>query len=303
MGYNIANKHGMLPANQGDTMKGKVIAYQGVEGAYSHLACRNAFPHSVAIACASFEDAVALVEKETVDFAMIPVENSTAGRVEEIYRLIPGSSLFIIKEHFEPVNHCLLGVKGSTLEDVRYVASHPQALAQCYRNIIDLNLTAVAKFDTAGSAKEIAQMNDPAHAAIASKLAAHLYDLKILKEYFGDMQGNVTRFIVLSRDNTVPPYDPAKEYITSLIFHVRDIPAALYKALGGFATNGVNLLKLESYSMTGSLQVSRFHIDIEAHPEEKPLKLALEELTFFAREIKYLGVYEKHPGREHYQLV
>ena len=284
-------------------MQGKIIAYQGVEGAYSHLACRNAFPRSVAIACSSFEDAVKLVEEKTADFAMIPVENSTAGRVEEIYRLIPESSLFIIDEHFEPVNHCLLGIKGSTFEAIRYVASHPQALAQCRRNIIDLNLTAVARFDTAGSAKEISLKQDPAWGAIASKLAAHLYDLEILKEYFGDMQGNVTRFIVLSRENAIPSYDPEKEYITSLLFHVRDIPAALYKALGGFATNGVNLLKLESYSMTGSLQVSRFHIDIEAHPEEPKLKRALEELTFFAREIKYLGVYEKHAGREEYKLV
>ena len=284
-------------------MQGKIIAYQGVEGAYSHLACRNAFPKSVAIACSSFEDAVELVEEKTADFAMIPVENSTAGRVEEIYRLIPESSLFIVDEHFEPVNHCLLGVKGSTLDDIRYVSSHPQALAQCYKNILDLKLTALAKFDTAGAAQEIAQLNDPTHGAIASSLSAHLYDLEILQEYFGDMQGNVTRFIVLSRDNTTPDFDPATSYITSLIFHVRDIPAALYKALGGFATNGVNLLKLESYSMTGSLQVSRFHIDIEAHPEEPKLKRALEELTFFAREIKYLGVYEKHAGREEYKLV
>jgi len=284
-------------------MQGKIIAYQGVEGAYSHLACRNAFPKSVAIACSSFEDAVKLVENKTADFAMIPVENSTAGRVEEIYRLIPESSLFIVDEHFEPVNHCLLGVKGSTLDDIRYVSSHPQALAQCYKNILDLKLTALAKFDTAGAAQEIAQLSDPTHGAIASSLSAHLYDLEILQEYFGDMQGNVTRFIVLSRDNTTPDFDPATSYITSLIFHVRDIPAALYKALGGFATNGVNLLKLESYSMTGSLQVSRFHIDIEAHPEEPKLKRALEELTFFAREIKYLGVYEKHAGREEYKLV
>ncbi len=284
-------------------MNDKVIAYQGVEGAYSHLACKNTFPKSISIACESFEDAIKLVENETADFAMIPVENSTAGRVEEIYRLIPKSSLFIVKEHFEPVNHCLLSIKGGKLEDIKYVDSHPQALAQCYKNIIDLNLTAVAKFDTAGSAKEISSKNDPKYAAIASRLAAKLYNLEILKEYFGDLKGNVTRFIILSRENTIPKLDKEKNYITSLIFHVRDIPAALYKALGGFATNGVNLLKLESYSMTGSLQVSRFHIDIEAHPDEKKLKLALDELTYFAKEIKYLGVYEKHEGRENYKLL
>ncbi len=284
-------------------MNDKIIAYQGVEGAYSHLACKNAFPKSISIACESFEDAMRLVEKGTADFAMIPVENSTAGRVEEIYRLIPESSLFIVNEHFEPVNHCLLGIKGTKLQDIKYVASHPQALAQCYKNILNLNLTAVAKFDTAGSAKEIKEKNDKKCAAIASKLAAELYDLEILKEHFGDMEGNVTRFIILSKEQKTPKFDKEKEYITSLIFHVRDIPAALYKALGGFATNSVNLLKLESYSMTGSLQVSRFHIDIEAHPDEKRLKLALDELSYFAKEIKYLGVYEKHKGRENYKLI
>jgi len=284
-------------------MNDKIVAYQGVEGAYSHLACKNVFPKSISIACESFEDAMKLVENKTVDFAMIPVENSTAGRVEEIYRLIPKSSLFIVGEHFEPVNHCLLGIKDSKLEEIKYVGSHPQALAQCYKNIIDLNLTALAKFDTAGSAREIQEKNDKSYGAIASKLAAELYDLKILKEYFGDLKGNVTRFIILSSKNIVPDFDNDKEYITSLIFHVRDIPSSLYKALGGFATNSVNLLKLESYSMPGSLQVSRFHIDIEAHPKEKRLKLALDELKYFAKEIKYLGVYEKHEGRENYKLI
>ncbi len=284
-------------------MIGKVIAYQGVEGAYSHLACQNAFPRSRSIACERFEDAMELVENRTADFAMIPVENSTAGRVEEIYRLIPESALFIVDEHFEPVNHCLLGIEGSSLKDIRYVASHPQALAQCHKNILKNSLTAVARFDTAGSAREIRDKNDPAWGAIASQLAAELYGLQILEENFGDLQGNVTRFIVLSRENTTPRLDPSRKYITSLIFQVRDIPAALFKALGGFATNGVNLLKLESYSKTGSLQVSRFHIDIEAHPEEPHLALAMEELRFFAREIKCLGVYEKHPGRENYKLV
>ena len=278
-------------------MRDKIIAYQGVEGAYSHLACKNAFPQSISIACESFEDAMKLVEEKTADFAMIPVENSTAGRVEEIYRLIPKSSLFIVKEHFEPVNHCLLGIKGSKLEDIKYVGSHPQALAQCYKNIIDLNLTAVAKFDTAGSAKEVSEKNEKNYAAIASRLAAKLYNLEIIKEYFGDMKGNITRFIILSRDNKTPTYDETKEYITSLIFDVRDIPAALYKALGGFATNSVNLLKLESYSITGSMQVTKFHIDIDAHPDEKKLQLALDELNYFAKEIKYLGIYEKHISR------
>lgn len=274
-------------------MNDKIIAYQGTEGAYSHLACKKVFPNSIAIACKSFKDAMNLVESGTANLAMIPVENSTAGRVEEIYRLIPKLELYIIKEHFEPVDHCLLGIKGSTKKSIKYVSSHPQALVQCYKNITKLNLKAIAKFDTAGSAKEINKKNNPIYGAIASSFAAKLYNLEILDDKFGDLVGNTTRFIVLSKNIKTPKYQKDKEYITSLVFQVRDIPAALYKALGGFATNRVNLLKLESYSPAGSLQVSQFHIDIDAHPSEKNLILALEELTFFAKEIKQLGVYKK----------
>lgn len=275
-------------------MNDNIIAYQGVEGAYSHLACKKAFPNSITIACDSFCDAMKLVEAGTANLAMIPVENSTAGRVEEIYRLIPKLSLHIIEEHFEPVNHCLLGIKGSKKTNIKYVSSHPQALAQCHTNITNLNIKALAKFDTAGSAKEVSEKNDPLYAAIASNLAAKLYNLEILDDKFGDLVGNITRFIILSKDIKTPKYEKDEEYITSLVFQVRDIPAALYKALGGFATNGVNLIKLESYSVPGSLQASQFHIDIDAHPDEKNLKLALEELTFFAKEIKYLGIYKKN---------
>ena len=278
-------------------MNDDIIAYQGVEGAYSHLACKKAFPKSITIACDSFIEAMRLVESGTANIAMIPLENSTAGRVEEIYRLIPKLSLHIVEEHFEPVNHCLLGIKNSNIKDIKYVSSHPQALAQCYKNISDLNLKAQAKFDTAGSAKEINEKQDKSHAAIASSLAAKLYNLEILDNSFGDLQGNVTRFIVLSKNIQTPLYNKNSSYITSLVFQVRDIPAALYKALGGFATNGVNLIKLESYTIAGSLQVSQFHIDIDGHPEEKNLKLALEELRFFAKEIRYLGIYNKHKYR------
>ncbi len=278
-------------------MNDKIIAYQGVEGAYSNLACKNAFPNSITIACDTFEDAMKLVECGTANFAMIPLENSTAGRVEEIYRLIPKLELHIIDEHFEPVNHCLLGVKGATLESIKYVASHPQALAQCHKNILKLKLQAQAKFDTAGSAKEVSEVNNPMYGAIASELAARLYNLDIIAENFGDLQGNTTRFIILAKEDTTPEFDEKIEYITSLVFEVRDIPAALYKALGGFATNGVNLIKLESYSLPGSLQVSQFHIDIDGHPSQKSLVLALDELKYFAKDIKYLGVYKKHPYR------
>lgn len=275
-----------------------IIAYQGVEGAYSHLACKRAFPNSISIACDSFADAMKLVEAKTVNLAMIPLENSTAGRVEEIYRLIPKLSLYIIEEHFEPVCHCLLGVKGSKINDLKYVSSHPQALAQCHKNITKLNLIAQAKFDTAGSAKEISQKGDKTHGAVASSLAAKLYNLEILDNNFGDLEGNITRFIILSQEHIIPEYEKEEQYITSLVFQVRDIPAALYKALGGFATNGVNLIKLESYSLPGSLQASQFHVDIDAHIEEKKLKLALEELSFFAKDIKHLGTYKKHIYRQ-----
>lgn len=274
-----------------------VIAYQGAEGAYSHLACKTAFPSSISIACDAFVDAMKMVESGTANLAMIPVENSTAGRVEEIYRLIPRLELHIIQEHFEPVRHCLLGLPESSLETIKTVASHPQALAQCQLNISKHGYKAEAKFDTAGSAKEVQALGDPTKGAIASKLAAKLYGLKILSENFGDLLGNTTRFIVLSKEKVTLEYEPNKEYITSLVFQVRDIPAALYKALGGFATNGVNLVKLESYSPSGNLQVSQFHLDIDGHPNNRSLVLALDELRYFAKEIKILGTYEKHPYR------
>ena len=282
-------------------MNSHVIAYQGVEGAYSHLACKGFFPQSIAIACHTFEDAMKLVEAETAHFAMIPLENSTAGRVEEIYRKIPLLDLYIVAEHFQPVKHCLLGVKGSSIETIKYVSSHPQALAQCHQHIIKNNFEAIAEFDTAGAAQNLKEKNDPMHGAIASELAAKLYNLEILDDDFGDQKGNVTRFIVLSKQNITPAYDKSKRYITSLFFQVRNIPAALYKALGGFATNGVNLIKLESYSLPDApLQVSQFHLEIDGHPEEKSLKLALDELTFFAKNIKYLGVYERNCYREEF---
>ena len=274
-------------------MENEIIAYQGYEGAYSHLACKNAYPDMKAVACESFLDAMMMVEEGKAKLAMIPLENSTAGRVEEIYRLIPKMSLYVIKEHFEPVRHCLLGIKGAKTSDLKYVLSHPQALAQCQNHINELGLKAVAKLDTAGSAREIKEKGDKSYAAIASSLAAEIYDLDILRDNFEDVIGNVTRFFILSKEKIIPKYDPDKTYVTSVIFEVRDIPAALYKALGGFATNGINLKKLESYSLRRGLPVSHFHIDIYGHTEQKSMQLALEELSFFAQKIKILGVYEK----------
>ncbi len=279
-------------------MNKKTIAYQGVRGAYSHLACNNVFPESNSIACESFQEAMSLVEKGEADLAMIPVENSTAGRVEEIYRLIPKMELNILDEHFEPVKHCLLGLKDSSISDIKYVSSHPQALAQCHVNITNRNIEAIAKFDTAGSAQELTSMRDKAHGAIASSLSAELYDLNILDDNFGDHHGNTTRFLILSKDMLIPEYDENESYITSLVFEVRDIPSSLYKALGGFATNGVNLIKLESYSVPGSMKATQFHIDIDGHISEKKLQLALEELKFFAKDMKQLGVYKRNPYRD-----
>ncbi len=275
----------------------KTIAYQGVEGAYSEQACKNAYPDMKPIACETFQDAMWMVEQGDADLAMIPLENSTAGRVEEIYRLIPRMSLHVIAEHFEPVVHCLLALKGARIEDIKCVASHPQALAQCHEHILKLGLTCFAKLDTAGSAKELSTFSDKTKAAIASKLAGEIYGLEILQDHFEDIKGNTTRFFILSRDKIVPKYEESKGYITSLIFQVRNIPASLYKALGGFATNGVNLLKIESYMKTSFLEGSQFHVDIDGHIDSDSLRLALEELAFFADEVRILGTYETHRFR------
>lgn len=276
----------------------KKIAYQGVQGAYSEQACRNAYPDYTTIACDTFHEAMWLVEQGDADVAMIPLENSTAGRVEEIYRLIPKMALHVIGEHFEPVVHCLLALPDAKVEDLSYVSSHPQALAQCHNNIMELGLKAEAKLDTAGAAKELLESEDIHRAAIASKLAAEIYSLQVIKEGFEDMHGNTTRFFILSREKRIPSFDPEKNYITSLIFQVRNIPAALYKVLGGFATNGINLLKIESYMGATQVKGSQFHIDIDGHIDSKVMKLALSELAFFAEDVRILGVYESHRHRE-----
>lgn len=274
-----------------------IIAYQGHEGAYSHLSCRRVFPDMEAFACESFVDAMFMVERGEARLAMIPLENSTAGRVEEIYRLMPKTQLHIIGEHFEPVNHCLLGLKGSTIDGLKTISSHPQALAQCDGNIKQLGLEPIAGLDTAGSAFELSQNPDPAHAAIASSLAAELYDLEILQENFQDVNGNTTRFLILSREQGVPEMETDTPYITSLMFTVRNIPAALYKALGGFATNGINMVKLESYMGNGLTKGSSFHLDVEGHPDDRLMQYALKELDFFAKEVRNLGTYKAHPFR------
>ena len=284
------------------------VAYQGIEGAYSHLACKTVFPNYQALACENFQTAIQLVEKGKADFAMIPLENSTAGRVEEIYRLLPKTHLHIIGEHFEPVNHCLLALPGIKLEQIKTVASHPQALAQCFHRLDNLNITPLVAMDTALSAKELAQKKDSAslygsHGAIASTLAAKLYGLEIIAENFQDIMGNTTRFIVLAKSALDANYDPKQHYITSILFSVRNIPAALYKALGGFATNGINMIKLESYMDGGTMEASHFHIDIAGHHQQKAVRNALEELDFFGKEMRILGSYPAHKYRHKHKYV
>jgi prephenate dehydratase len=285
------------------------IAYQGVAGAYSHLACKSVFPAHQAYACEDFQSAMLMVEQGAAEYAMIPLENSTAGRVEEIYRLLPKTHLQIVAEHFEPVNHCLLALPEVELADIKTVSSHPQALAQCFHHLAELNIKAVAAVDTALSAKDLAA-KDPkfddsgkTHGAIASVLAAELYGLKVIAENFQDISGNTTRFIVLAKTASTEVFDAQQNYLTSLLFTVRNMPAALYKALGGFATNGVNLIKLESYMDGGTMEASHFHIDLAGHPEQRSMKNALSELEFFAKDIRILGSYPAHKYRRKHDFV
>ena len=273
-----------------------VIAFQGVPGAYSHLACRGAFPAMEPLACASFEDAFAAVEEGRAGLAMIPIENSLGGRVADIHHLLPESNLFIIGEYFQPVHHNLLAPKGATLDTVKEARSHQQALAQCRSTLRELKIKPVNAPDTAGAAQEIAKLGDPSVAAIASSLAAETYGLEVLRPRIEDRIGNVTRFIVMSRTRIEP--DPRSgPCLTSFVFTVRSVPAALYKSLGGFATNGVNMVKLESYISVGDDSRARFYAEIEGHPADKAVDRAMEELQFFTTNVKLLGVYRESPDR------
>ncbi|HSK38591.1 MAG TPA: prephenate dehydratase [Arenibaculum sp.] len=272
-----------------------VIAFQGSYGAYSDLSCRTVFPDMKTMPCASFEDVFEAVRSDAARLAMLPIENSVAGRVADNHSLLPNGGLHIIGEHFQRVNHHLLAPPGASLETIRVVRSHVQALTQCSRLIRRLGLKAVTHADTAGAAAEIAQRGDVTEAAIASELAGRIYGLHPLAETVEDAAHNTTRFLVMAREPQVPP--AGTPCITTFVFRVRSVPAALYKALGGFATNGVNMTKLESYMVGGRFTAAQFYADVEGHPDERPLRLALEELDFFAREVKILGVYPANPFR------
>jgi prephenate dehydratase len=279
-----------------------MIAFQGVPGAYSDLACRAAWPGWTTVPSPTFEAAIAAVREGRADMAMLPCENSLAGRVPDIHRLLPESGLNVVGEHFERVEHCLLAPKGATLETIRRAHSHPVALGQVRGALVKWNLTAVVQADTAGAAQMVAEKGSFEDAAIASRLAAEIYGLEILATNIEDASHNTTRFYVCTREKS-PPWAPmpsaeAADSITTFVFRVRNVAAALYKALGGFATNGVNMTKLESYMLGGAFTATQFLCDVDGHPEQPSLRHAFEELQFFSREARILGVYHAHPYRQ-----
>ena len=281
-------------------MSGK-IAFQGVPGAYSDLACRAAYPGMTTLPCESFETAMDSVREGIADLAMLPCENSLAGRVPDIHHLLPDSGLFVLGEHFQRVEHCLLGIKGSTIADLKRAHSHTVALGQVRLILRDLGLTPVIEADTAGSAQLIAQWGNKEDAAIASSLAAEIYGLDILRSNVEDAAHNTTRFYVMAK-RPVTPEPTTPNLMTTFVFRVRNVPAALYKALGGFATNGVNMTKLESYMINGEFAATQFLCDVDGHPEQPNLRRALEELSFFSSEVRVLGVYPAAAFRQKHGL-
>lgn len=273
-----------------------IVSFQGEQGAYSHLACQTLFPDMQALPCPTFEEAFAAVEEGRAKYAVIPIENSVAGRVADIHQLMPHSSLHIIGEHFQRINHHLLAVPGATLDTLKVVRSHEQALGQCRKNLTKLGLKIEAYTDTAGAAKLISEMGDPTVCAIASSLAGEIYGLTSLKKDVEDADHNTTRFVVFSREplEELSADTPA---VTSFIFQVRNVPAALYKVMGGFATNGVNMTKLESYQLKGDFVATQFYADIDGHPDDASVRLAFEELEFFTNEFRILGSYPQSDYR------
>ena len=272
------------------------IAFQGEPGANSHIACMQAYPTMEPLPCATFEDALQAISEGLARIAMIPIENSIAGRVADVHYLLPRANLHVVGEFFLPIHFHLMAAPGATLASIKQVRSHVMGLGQCRKIIKKLGLKAVVAADTAGSAREVAEYKDPTIAALAPRLAAEVYGLDVLMEDVEDEAHNTTRFLILSKDrhDVKPGNGPT---VTSFIFRVRNLPAALYKAMGGFATNGVNMTKLESYMVDGEFTATQFLADIEGHPDDAPVKRALEELAFFSREFRILGAYEAHPFR------
>ncbi len=276
-------------------MPDNTIAFQGAPGAYSDLACRTAYAQLETLPCSGFEDAFAAVREGKARLAMIPVENTVAGRVADIHHLLPDSGLHIVAEHYQRVNHHLVAVEGATIAGLKRVHSHVHALSQCRKLIRELGVEAVVHNDTAGGAREIAEKGDPSEGAIASKLACEIYGLQSLRANIEDAEHNTTRFLVFAREPVAPSTE--EPVMTSFLFRVRSVPAALYKALGGFATNGVNITKLESYIVDSSFTAAQFFAEIEGHPESRLVQFAFDELRFFTAEVDILGVYPAHEFR------
>ena len=272
------------------------IVYQGEPGAYSHLACQDGFPSMTPQPCASFAAAFAQVSSGAARLAMIPVENTVAGRVSDIYHLLPEGGLHIIGEQYLAVHHQLLAVPGAKLSDLKSARSHPMALGQVRKRLAAMDIKPISDVDTAGAARNVAELGDKSIAAIASSLAAKTYGLDILAADIEDASHNTTRFLILADKPLDMPRgnDPV---VTSFVFKVRSVPSALYKALGGFATNGINMTKLESYMVGGSFQAAQFYADVEGHPDDEGMKYALEELSFFSESVTMLGTYPAHPSR------
>lgn len=275
------------------------IAYQGRPGAYSHMACKKAYPDCEPIPCETFEEVFEKTSKDFTDMAFIPIENSLAGRVADIHNLLPKSTLVIVGEFFHKIRHQLLCCKDSSIGDIKVAESHFHALAQCRKFLIKHNIKPVLSSDTAGAAELVALSGEKHRAAIASELAGEIYNLKIIEKNIEDAQHNTTRFLIMKSK-----LDEEKKedipYITSFIFSVRNISSALYKALGGFSSNKVNMLKIESYMVDGSFTATQFYVDIEGHTQDENVKLAFEELGFFSKEVKILGSYPADPFRINY---
>jgi len=274
------------------------IAFQGEKGAYSHIACEEVFKGAEIKNCATFEETFKTAFEDKNFKAIIPLENSLAGRVADIHYLLPKYKLQIYAEHFQKVEHCLLSKQEAELKDIRYVRSHAQAIGQCQEIIKKNNLKTIISADTAGSAKDLAESKDNFIAAIASELAAVTYGLKILKKNIEDEAGNVTRFLVLGKNVEQPEYDKNKNYMTTCIFRLKSEPSALYKSLGGFANNQINLTKLESFSVKNTFDQTNFYLDLEGHIEQKTVQKSLEELSFHTESLDILGVYEASKLRQ-----
>ena len=273
------------------------IAFQGELGANSHIACHEVYPDIEPMPCPTFEDVFQAAATGEAKLAMIPVENSIAGRVADIHHLLPTSPLQIIAEHFMPIRFQLMGLKGASLQQIKAAHSHIMGLGQCRNFLRARGILARTSSDTAGAAREVRDLGDPTQAAIAPRLAAEVYGLDILAENIEDAAHNTTRFVIMSREASMPERGEGAGWVTAFVFRVRNVPSALYKAMGGFATNGVNMTKLESYQIGGSFSATQFYAEVEGHPDDAPLQRALEELGFFSTQVRQLGVFAAHPYR------